>query len=265
MGDLEFEYVTGQGRPTFPSLLSAYEMESLEVAQRPDADLDLRYGSHERQRLDYFHATKPVSAVLVYFHAGYWQSRDKATFRFLATAFNDAGLDVALVNYPLCPSVTIEELVNAADQSIPFIHTHSRGLPLLLSGHSAGGHIAIELGGRSRWDDVMIKGIAAISGVFDLRPLTGTSLNERLRLDEESALAASPILRVPIGSPPAIFAVGAEETDEFRRQSQHMERAWKAAGNISRYKAVEASDHFSILRRLADPTHELHRLILSLR
>lgn len=98
--------------------------------------------------------------------------------------------------------------------------------------------------------DWNIKGILAISGVFDLAPLIETTVNEKLGLDPGSARAASPLHRIVSGAPPAIFAVGADETRAFREQTARMSEEWACAGNSSTHVTVPDVDHFSILHDL---------------
>ncbi|RZL86005.1 MAG: hypothetical protein EOP82_31535, partial [Variovorax sp.] len=96
--------------------------------------------------------------------------------RFIAPAFADMGLNVALVNYPLCPSVSLSALVVAASACVPAIHHLSaegaaEALPLVLAGHSAGAHIAVELAladEHAASNGHAIDGVVAMSGIFDL-------------------------------------------------------------------------------------------------
>ena len=92
--DAQFQYVTGQGRPGFATLLPDFEARSAAVASA--GVLDIRYGEAARETFDFFPATGTARGLLVYFHAGYWQSRDKSLFRFIAPAFTARGLQVAL-------------------------------------------------------------------------------------------------------------------------------------------------------------------------
>ncbi|MBB5686345.1 alpha/beta hydrolase [Sphingobium boeckii] len=263
MGDNEFEYVTGQGRSGFPRLLQSFEAASEIQAKRQDSILDRQYGAHARQRLDFFPAKNGAIATLVYFHAGYWQSRDKSTFRFIAPPFNEALFNVALVNYPLCPDATVAQLTDATAESLTPVADLDK-VPLILAGHSAGAHLAIELGMRCAKSGPTIAGIAAISGVFDLQPLTSTSLNQNLQMDKASARSASPAFRVLQDQPQAIFAVGGEETEAFLLQTLQMHRAWRSAGNESHHHIVDGADHFTILSSFTDPNQSLHRLVTQL-
>lgn len=119
---------------------------------------------------------------------------------------------------------------------------------LVAAGHSAGGHIAAELALSAWGASTPITAIAAWSGVYDLAPLLGTPLNEKLRLDPASSRALSPRERVRGGLPPALFAVGGAETEAFRAQSSGMAAAWRAAGNTAALLEVPQADHFTLLR-----------------
>ena len=64
------------------------------------------------------------------------------------------------------------------------------------------------------------------SGVFDLRPLVATSVNEPLGLDSAAAASSSPMLhlpRGPEGRPGVVVAWGDGDTDAFAAQSRHYE------------------------------------------
>lgn len=261
----EFEYVSGQYRDTFPPLLGSFAQRSDAAAARADARLDIAYGDHPRQLFDLYPATGGEARLtLVYFHAGYWQSRDKSTFRFVADRLSRAGLNVAMVNYPLCPDVSVAQLVRMAAEALPRIMTDTAGLPMVLSGHSAGGHIAVELAAMCPAMGIVAAGVVGISGVYDLRDLIGTSLNVKLRLDANSASEASVVLRAAAEMPPALFLVGETETEAFRTQTRRMADAWRAAGNVCGEYVVMGADHFSILENLTDPFDPVHAAVLAL-
>ncbi len=254
------EYLTDQARPHHPALLAAFGQESEAAVAAWHPRLDLPYGPHPRQSFDFFTAQAPWRGTLAYFHAGYWQARDKAMFRCLAPAFLAEGIDLALVNYPLCPDVSLAGLVEAARAAVPAVLRQAAslergGAALVAAGHSAGAHIAVELA-LTDWSPRTlspISGVAAFSGVYDLTPLLETPLNDKLRLDAATAQAASPLWRVRAGMPPALFAVGAAETAAFLDQNEAMHRAWRQAGNPAELLAVAGADHFSLLRHLQQP------------
>ncbi|RVT99500.1 alpha/beta hydrolase [Rhodovarius crocodyli] len=242
MEDARWQYMEGQMRPGFPALFQAFAAESAAV----QGQFDIAYGAHPRMVFDGFRA--PGSrALLAWFHAGYWQSRDKAQFRFIVPGLLAAGYDVALVNYPLCPDVAMPELLAATRAAIPAVLRWGGRDRLVAAGHSAGGHIVTELAIAGVEG---VASVAAFSGIYDMVPLVGIPLNDNLRLTEETARAHSPLHRVRPGLPPALFGVGAAETPAFLRQNRAMAEAWTAAGNDARVHEEAGADHFTLLRAL---------------
>ena len=111
----------------------------------------------------------------------------------------------------------------------------------------------------------LVRAGVAISGVFDVAPLVGTSLNEALRLDQAAARAASPLFWPP---PPKgrslVAAVGGAESAEFLRQSRDIVAAWKRAGVASEYLEVSGTNHFTVVEALTDPDSALSARVAAL-
>jgi arylformamidase len=170
---------------------------------------------------------------------------------------NAHGIDVAVPSYDLCPQVTVDTIISemrAAARELARL-----GRPLVISGHSAGGHLAACLlatdwpaQDASLPKDLVVAAYA-ISGLFDLVPLIGTSINKALGLDDKSARAASPLFwKAPAhGSLDAV--VGERESAEYHRQSRTMIEVWGAAGLPARYGTVADANHFTAIAPLADP------------
>lgn len=93
----------------------------------------------------------------------------------------------------------------------------------------------------------------AISGLFDLRPLVETSINNALRLDDAAARAASPLFwNEPLrGTLDAV--VGENESAEYFRQSRTIVDLWGGAGVTTRFGVVPDANHFTAIAPLADP------------
>jgi arylformamidase len=256
------QYLDGQMRPHHATLLPAFQQASDAAATLPNAALDIAYGGHARERFDFFTSEAAWRGTLVYFHAGYWQSRDKAQFRFLAPRFMAHGIDVAMVNYPLCPDVSLFTLIDATRTAIPAVLAHARaggrgGKRLVAAGHSAGGHIAVELA-LTEWTTQglsasPIAAVVSLSGVFDLAPLIRTPLNDKLQIDAATARMHSPLHRVRSGMPAAVFAVGGAETPAFLAQNAAMSAAWSARGNSATTIVIDDADHFTLLREIDRP------------
>ena len=110
--------------------------------------LALPYGDTPRQCLDLFapHGAGPPPPLVVFIHGGYWQGLDKSLFSFVAEALVPAGAAVAVVDYDLCPAVTIDGITDQMRRALAFLWTEADDLAfdkdrICVSGHSAGGHL----------------------------------------------------------------------------------------------------------------------------
>jgi arylformamidase len=96
-----------------------------------------------------------------------------------------------------------------------------------------------------------------LSGVFDLRPLVATSVNEPLGLTVPDAVRLSPAhLRVT----PVRFVrafVGEEETASFKSQSDAYVDKLVAAGVDATSRVVAGRDHFDLIYDLVTPGTQL--------
>jgi arylformamidase len=231
------------------------------------AHLDRRYGEMPGEIIDLFPARKGDGSCMMFIHGGYWRSLDKKDFSFLAPAWVDAGVSLAVVNYDLCPRVTVDEIVHQMLRASRWLWLRAEdyGMDqdrLYVSGHSAGGHLTAMLMTAlwpvfdARLPKDLWKGGLAISGVYDLRPLPYVDfLQPDLRLDEESALRLSPAFLPPATRAPVMSCVGGAESSEFLRQNALLGERWRSAvaGDI----AMPGRNHFSVMDGLAEQSSPL--------
>jgi arylformamidase len=229
--------------------------------------LDIPYGEQPGETIDLFPARKGDGSCMMFIHGGYWRSLDKRDFSFLAPAWVDAGVSLAVVNYDLCPKVTMDEIVRQMLRASRWLWLHAEdyGMDqdrLYVSGHSAGGQLtammmcAVFPVFDARLPKDLWKGGLAVSGLYDLRPLPHIDfLQQDLRLDEEAALRLSPALIPPATRAPVMTSVGGSESGEFRRQNMLLGERWKAAfaGDVP----MPGKNHFSVVDGLADQSSAL--------
>jgi arylformamidase len=224
--------------------------------------LDRAYGASPAEMLDIFPARKGDGSALVFIHGGYWRSLDKRDFSYLAPAWVDAGVSLVVVNYALCPAVTIERIVQQLLAASAWLYRHAGdyGMDedrLFVSGHSAGGHLAAMML-AALWPVYdralprdLYKGALAVSGIYDLRPLVQVDwLQGDLRLDDAAALKLSPAYLPPATRAPLTLAVGGLESSEFKRQNALLAQRWKSI--LARDVPMPGKDHFTVVDGLAD-------------
>lgn len=250
------------------ALLAAWPVRSAAVLgrRRPTA-ADVAYGPHPREILD-FHRAAGARGVLVFVHGGYWRAFTKAETAFLLDGFLDQGVSVALVNYPLCPEVTIAAIAASVRRAFAVLYTDllddAERAGVVVSGHSAGGYLAADLM-TVDWTAVGLPAdpihlVLPISGLFELEPLVRTSMNVALGLDGDTARDWSLVERTPRVRAALALAVGGDETAEFHRQSAALAAAW--SGRTPRLISVPSANHFTVLDSLATPGALLNTLAL---
>jgi arylformamidase len=241
-------------------------------ALRPD--IDVRYGEGPNETLDLFSPSGDARGTFAFIHGGWWRALDKADYAFVAPAFVEAGYAVATINYELCPQAPIDTIVDQCRRAVRWIANegprHGLPAPLVLGGHSAGGHLTammytIDWRAEGFGRAPFVAG-ASLSGVHDLSPLVRFSHNVDFKLDAARARALSPATMRPTTDAPLLIAVGADETSEFVRQTDLMWNAWPEnhPEHASAPMRIAGKNHYSVVLDYADPASELTRATFAL-
>ncbi|MBC7770690.1 MAG: alpha/beta hydrolase [Phycisphaerales bacterium] len=254
--DLEKEYNNRARVPEHPGIIAGWARDSAAYREARPPRL-VKYGESERHTFDLFEAG-PGPAVM-FIHGGYWQALDKSFFSHMAIGLNAHGISVAVPSYDLCPRVRIGDITAQMRAACALLHRETNA-PVIISGHSAGGHLAACLLAT----EAHVPAAYAISGLFELAPLIPTSLNAALRLDDDEAHAQSPLSWPAPAGKTLDAVVGAEESGEYLRQSATIVGIWGKAGVATRYEEIEAANHFTVIAPLADPSSAMCERLLSL-
>jgi arylformamidase len=261
--DYETEYNNRARVPEHPEIFArwAREAENYRADTLKDgrAQLGLSYGDTPRQFVDLFLPEAGETAPLAIFvHGGWWRSLDPSMFSQMARGLNTHGVAVAVAGYDLCQNVTIAAIIEQIRRACAFLwQRYDRRV--FVYGHSAGGHLAGAMVATD-WPSLYPKAPAdlvpagySISGVFDLSPLIGISVNEDLRLDAAAARKVSPLFWPP--GPGRVFdaVVGGLESSEFKRQNQALVQAWQGKAR-TRYEEIAGTNHFTVIDALTDPS-----------
>jgi arylformamidase len=252
--DYEVEYNNRARVPEHPALIAGWAREAAAYREQ-HAPRRLSYGAGSRNSIDVFHGGD--GPIVVFVHGGYWQALDGSFFSHCARGLNTHGVSVAIPSYDLCPDVTVDGIIGemrAACRELAKL-----GRPLMISGHSAGGHLAACMLATD-WAALdpslpnnLVTAAYAISGLFDLVPLVETSINTALRLDQATARAASPLFWKPPAGGSLDAVVGGSESAEYFRQSRTIVEAWGSAGVATRFDTIADANHFTAIAPLSDP------------
>jgi arylformamidase len=267
--DYEAEYNNSRRVPEVVNIAPRWAAASVALRSATRCELDVAYGADPRQTYDLFHPAIAAEGapMAVYIHGGYWQGRAPKDFSFTAAGLLAHGVSVAMPSYRLCPAVRIADICD--DLRICLAALWGRtGRRAVITGHSAGGHLTAALLATD-WSKVpgvpedLVRAGYAISGVFDVAPLIGTSIGVALHETVASARAVSPILWP---APPTdrwlTAAVGSDESPEFIRQSVDLARTWSAHGVKAECVLVPGANHFTVIDDLARADSAMvHRLV----
>lgn len=258
----EAQYNVRAGIPEHPQIFARWKEASERARNELACTLDVAYGSGPNETLDIFHARGTARALLTFIHGGFWRALDKSDFSFVARPFVERGVAVAVVNYALAPAVTIETIVRQMLAAHAWLHRNggrsgARGDAIYVSGHSAGGQLTAMML-AAVWSayalglpDDLIKGGLAVSGVYDLEPLSKVSFNSDMRLDARSARKLSPVNYHPLRAVPLFTAVGGDESDEFKRQNRLIAARWEHC--FRRDIPMPGCHHLGVVEQLGNP------------
>ncbi|MBA3472441.1 MAG: alpha/beta hydrolase [Rubrobacter sp.] len=251
-----------------------YAEESEKVRAELEHRLDVPFGPTLAEHLDLYPTPKAEhpAPVLVYLHGGYWRSRTSKEFGFVARGPASSGVATVVVNYALCPEVTIDEIVRQVRAALAWTYKNATSFDgdperIHVAGHSAGGHLTAMLL-ETDWESDYglpsdtVKGACTISGLFDLAPFPYTFLQPKLQLTCDQVLRNSPILHLPDEAPPLLVAYGEDEPSELRRQSEDFFAAWKTKGLSASLLSLPGKNHYDVIDGFLDAESPLYSAIL---
>ena len=212
----------------------------------------LAYGPGARQELDLFLPEGPVRGTLVFVHGGYWKAFDRSLWSHFAAGSLARGFRVVVPSYTLAP----EARLAAMTAEIATVCAWAGGLgPVVVTGHSAGGHLAARMGCADQSVDV--RRVVPISPVTELGPLLATGMNAVLRIDAAEAASESPARLALRPGVAAHVWVGAVERPAFLWQARVLAEEWACS-----WTTDPGRHHFNVIDGLEDPASPLCKVLL---
>lgn len=253
----------------FDRLMSEYRSESLQSIARVQGHPGILYDAKSEEKLDVWGVSPDeLRPVVLAIHGGYWRLLSRHDTAFMAETLANAGVATVAVDYSLAPAVTLDEIVRQIRTAVAWISHNGtdHGLDprrIFVLGSSAGGHLAAMVG-VDGWQAEFgvpadtIKGMLLFSGLFDLRPLVDSFVNEWLMLDGAAATKLSPQFGASSASSArsAIVVVAEHDSSGFHDQGNAFHAAW-SAHSPSQFVMVPGRNHFDVFLDLADPESDV--------
>lgn len=229
--------------PDFGAWLECLESRSLAVLERlPLVRHD--YGSDPRQWLEVgdIHNVGPV--VPVFIHGGYWRALRAEDHRCILPGLTAFGPTTANLEYRLMPGVRMANVVSDVRTAIAQLLTLlPAAAKLCLVGHSAGAHLALS---AIQSHDIADRcaAVVAVSGMFDLSPVSKSFLQEELALTK--AEISDWTIRDIAHCVPTALIVGEKDTPVFHDQAHALVQRDHHASMV----VVRGAHHMSVLASL---------------
>ncbi len=255
--------------PEHPQIFTRWQHDSALVRRTHAGLLDIPFGTSPGERLDFYPAHRPNAPLLVFIHGGWWRSLDKSDFTFIVPGYRRAGFNVALTNYTLAPSASIEEITRQQLRALAWLYQHAARYEfdrerIVVAGHSAGGHLAAMMLAAEwpRWSDDLpvdlVKAGVLLSALTDLEVIRHVDfVADDLKLTEDSILRLSPALMPQSHAAPFITGVGDLESVEFKRQNSLIIDRWR--DNHRGDVPLEGFNHLTICDAFGDAEHPLFK------
>ncbi|HEX2545795.1 MAG TPA: alpha/beta hydrolase [Ramlibacter sp.] len=261
--EIDAQYNPSVGLADAAAPLKHYLQQARKARENLRCVADVPFGPTLAETLDIFPADAPDAPVFVFIHGGYWRALSSKEFSGVALGLQPRGITTVVVNYALCPQVSIDEITRQARAAVAWVLRNIArhgGDPsrVAVGGHSAGGHLAA-MCLQAQWardyglPQDPLKAAVLVSGLYELEPLRWSYLQPVLQLDEGIVQRNSPVLGVRASATPAWITWGGAETAEFARQAQLYHDTWRAAGNSSELSPQPGADHFSAIHGFEEP------------
>ena len=247
-----------------PSLTAGEYLEkamarSKEVRREVRCDLDVPYGTDDRQKLDVYlpeNAGSSGMPVLMFWHGGYWVIGHKDTLGFMAPPIISAPVILVTAGYRLAPGAKYPEQVDDCRNALKWVYEAISGYGgdpdrIFVGGHSAGGHLASLIAlQRDRLPELglpqgVVKGCFPVSGVFDV---TDTPVERRQAFlsDPDHARKASPVYNADGNTVPFFLEIGENDFPNLRNQHVAMLKTLESEAGMVEGMERQGHNHFEI-------------------
>lgn len=207
------------------------------------ARLNLPYGPLPRNRFDLFMPVAEPRGLMVFVHGGYWMETNRDLWSHLASGALAQGWACAMPSYTLAPEARISGMTAEVDAAIVAACDLIAG-PVVVTGHSAGGHLAARMACTDRSGTVAarVNRVIPISPIAELEPLRATQMQDTLHLDAAETKSESPARHALRAGVQAHVWVGGQERPAFLWQARTLSESWSCPWTVD-----AGTHHFDVI------------------
>lgn len=221
------------------------------------------YGANPRQRLDIYRpeVDEKQTPIVIFYYGGGWTGGDKATYRFVGSAFAAHGITTVIPDYRLFPEVMFPGFVDDAAQAYAWVGQHlaTQDRPIIIIGHSAGAHIAALLALDTSYIENTVCGIqrpsalVGLAGPYAFDPTTWPSTRQIFASALSTADKARPIAFAHTGAPAALLLHGDDDDTVKIWNSRDLAKALHQTNNQVELREFAGIGHVGLILAIARP------------
>jgi len=235
---------------------------------------DIAYGTGSRQKLDVYEPLSAAGAdgkaapqdgpIAIFLYGGSWQQGERAIYEFIGRALAKKGVTTVIPDYRLYPEVKFPAFMDDAADAYAWVartlakRTDGTSRPIVLTGHSAGAHMAALLTFDAnylsrRGKDIPTPAVLiGLAGPYAFDPTTWPSTKD-VFADVKNPDTARPIAYAKRGGPPTLLMHGTADDTAKISNMRDLARTLKASGSTVQTLEFDKIGHLSILTSIAKP------------
>ncbi len=226
----------------------------------------IAYGEGPRQKLDVYRPPahiKQHDAVIVFLYGGSWTSGSKELYGFIGQALATRGFTTVIPDYRLFPDVKfpsfVEDVAAAYAWTDRTLARTCAPRPIIISGHSAGGHMAALLALDRTYlaaQSAEVSPPAAIIGLagpYTFEPTVWPSTKAAFASVAATPDVPRPITYVRPGAPPFLLLHGLADDLVNLKNTRELAAALKAVGTPVEVETYENIGHIGLVLAVSRP------------
>ena len=233
---------------------------------------DIKYGENERLKLDVYYPrveVKEEKPVVIFVHGGSWKSNSKDQFRFIGKNLAKRGYIAVLPNYRLVPDYRYPAQIKDVAKAFKWTENNINSFGgtsnnIILSGHSAGGHLAALLGYSDYWQEKYniskknIDYLVLLAGVYKFADNyeEGSEVVKDfvpIKYWEE----AQPALQLDYSDPSTFILQGLQDETVSPKQADYLAKIMQKKDIKHKKILKEDLNHISLLFSFANRNHQI--------